>query len=356
MTVQTGARWHDVYQSFRAHGGLWVVTGGLCPSVGVAGFTLGGGVGPCARKFGLAIDNVVGFKMVTEDGSKVLQINETHHKDLFWALRGSGGGNFGAIAEISFKVHEGPKVQSWGTICYNNSKEIMKQALSNLGRLERMFPDNLNADVVIENDDGLCIWVIYLGPKEEALEILQPLINVQYDKPYNVSFAEFDCWWEMIEAFAIAHGYPKDDQGDNVPFVMKNGFIYDLSPEFAEIMTSFDLPDICDQHMIHFGGIIDDLNKNETAFYWRGARYMVYLSCGFENEQEKNTTDEFTKKWCNALSPFFNGSYINFIDKNLDGWKDWYYGGNLGKLLEVKKLWNPMENRGPMHFDQEIDA
>ena len=83
---------------------------------------------------------------------------------------------------------------------------------------------------------------------------------------------------------------------------------------------------------------------------------MVYLSCGFENEQEKNTTDEFTKKWWNALSPFFNGSYINFIDKNLDGWKDWYYGGNLGKLLEVKKLWNPMENRGPMHFDQEIDA
>jgi len=329
-----------------------VVTGGLCPSVGVAGFTMGGGVGPCGRQFGLAIDNVVGFKMVTEDGENVLHINKTHHSELFWALRGSGGGNFGAVAEISFKVHEGPEIQTWGTICYK-SQDVMKEALINLGKMERSLPWSLNADVVIDDDNGLCIWVIYLGPKEEALAYLDPILKNETVKPYNVSFTDYDCWWEMIEAFALAHGYPKDDQGDNVPFIMKNGFIYDLSEEFATLMATFDIPEICDQHLIHFGGVIDTIASEDSAFYWRGARYMAYISCGFQTQEEKNTTDQILGKWWDSLSPFFNGSYLNFIDKDLDLWKERYYGRNLEKLVEIKKVWNPIENGGPLHFQQE---
>ena len=323
--------------------------------MGVAGFTMGGGVGPCGRQFGLAVDNVVGFKMVTEDGERVLEINSTYNSDLFWALRGGGGGNFGAVVEISFKVHEGPKLQTWGTICYNNT-EIMKQALVNLGKIERSFPWNLNADVVIDDDNGLCIWVIYLGVKEEALIHLAPILNNQEVKPYNVSFTDYDCWWEMIEAFAQAHGYPKDDQGDSVPFIMKNGFIFDLSEDFANLMAGFNVPEICDQHLIHFGGVIDTPQKEDMAFYWRGARYMAYVSCGFQTPEEKNTTDVFLAKWWDTLSPFFNGSYLNFIDKDLNGWKERYYGGNLERLVEIKQKWNPRENGGPMHFAQEIDA
>ena len=274
----------------------------------------------------------------------------------FWGFGGSGGGNFGAIAEISFIVHEGPKSQTWGTICYNNSKEVMGKALSNLGRWERKFPDELNADVVIDNDEGLCIWVIYLGGKEEALSLLEPILHYEGAIPYNVSFNEYDCWWEMIEAFATAHGYPADDQGGKVPFMMKNGFLLDLSEEFSDLMTSFELPGFCDQHLIHFGGVIDDLGRNDTAFYWRGVRYMAYLSCGWENQEEKDKSLQFLEKWWETLSPFFNGSYINFIDKNLTDWKEWYYGGNLERLLEVKRKWNPIGNNGPIHFEQEIDA
>lgn len=356
VTVQTGSRWHDVYQAFRDHGGLWVVTGGLCPSVGVAGFTLGGGVGPCGRKFGLAVDNVVSFTMVTANGTNVIKANSEENSDLYWALRGSGGGNFGIVTDISFKVHEGPKIQSWGTICYDKDKRTITNALYNLGKLERMLPDSINVDVILDNDEGLCFWVVFLGPKKEALNLLSPIINYKYAVPKSINITEYNCWWEMIEDFALAHGYPKDDQGGNEPFLMKNGFIEDLSFEAAESIANFDIPDTCDQHLIHFGGIINRVERNSTAFYWRNARYMVYLSCGWSNANEESISLEFMEKWWISMKNYFKGSYINFIDRNLDNWKDRYYGKNFERLLKIKKDWNDANNGGPLHFEQEIDA
>jgi FAD/FMN-containing dehydrogenase len=104
VTVQAGARWRDVYAAFRESGQEWVVCGGLCPSVGVASFTLGGGAGPAARQYGLGLDGVLSFTMVTANGSSVVQANATHQPELFWALRGVGGGNLGVVTELTVKV------------------------------------------------------------------------------------------------------------------------------------------------------------------------------------------------------------------------------------------------------------
>jgi hypothetical protein len=91
VNVESGATWADVYSAFKARGGLWVVTGGLCPSVGVAGFTQGGGVGPSARQFGLAADNLIGATVVLANASRIVHADTEVNSDLLWAMRGGGG-------------------------------------------------------------------------------------------------------------------------------------------------------------------------------------------------------------------------------------------------------------------------
>ena len=105
--VQPGADWGDLDRETQLHG--LATPGGMMSATGVAGFTLGGGMGFLRRKWGLACDNLVSVEMVTADG-KVLTASETENADLFWAIRG-GGGNFGVVTSFEFQLHPlGPEI------------------------------------------------------------------------------------------------------------------------------------------------------------------------------------------------------------------------------------------------------
>ena len=100
-TVQAGAQWSDFDRATMAHG--LATTGGVISSTGVAGLTLGGGIGWLVGKHGMSIDNLRSVRLVTADG-ELITANHHSHPDLFWALRG-GGGNFGVVTSFTFAVH-----------------------------------------------------------------------------------------------------------------------------------------------------------------------------------------------------------------------------------------------------------
>ena len=101
-TVGAGTRLIDFYNGLAAHGRG--VPGGSCPTVGIAGLTLGGGIGVVARAYGLTSDNVQSLQIVTADG-QVRTCNSSQNSDLFWACRGGGGGNFGVVTSFTFRTH-----------------------------------------------------------------------------------------------------------------------------------------------------------------------------------------------------------------------------------------------------------
>ncbi len=102
-TIGAGARLIDVYNAITQYG--LILPAGSCPTVGIAGLTLGGGVGVIGRKFGLTCDNLLSAQVVTADGS-ILTCNANQNSDLFWALRGGGGGNFGVVTSFVFQLHQ----------------------------------------------------------------------------------------------------------------------------------------------------------------------------------------------------------------------------------------------------------
>src|SRR5438270_863790 len=104
VTVETGARWLAVYDAVTTRGGRYVQGGG-CTTVGVAGFIHGGGFGSFSKKYGLGAAALLEAEIVTADGS-VLVVNACNHPDLFWAVKGGGGGAFGVLTRLTLRTRE----------------------------------------------------------------------------------------------------------------------------------------------------------------------------------------------------------------------------------------------------------
>lgn len=177
--VGPGTRWADVITA-AAEFDLAPVSGSSL-TVGVTGFTVGGGVGWLARKYGFAADNVLKAEVVTADG-ELLTASPEHNTDLFWAIRG-GGGNFGVVTSLEFRLH--PLREGFGGVAYfplNRATEVLEQ----YGDWVADRPEELTANVALMSKspiDGAAgpimgIRVFYGGPADQAATALRPLFGV----------------------------------------------------------------------------------------------------------------------------------------------------------------------------------
>jgi hypothetical protein len=343
----------DVYAAFKARGGLWVVTGGLCPSVGVAGFTQGGGVGPTARQFGLAADNLLGATVVLANASRIVHVDSDSYPDLHWALRGGGGGNWGVATSLTFAVFRGPPLYTFGRFCMNATRAHAADLLRLVALNNEQMPREINIDITYDSD-LLCVWVVYQGPQSDVSRLLAPVLQAP-TSPALVSslLQQFDCFHELIEFYAQQKQY---QQYDSQPYTLKNCLVNASGLALlSSLLPLRTVPDACSVSLIHFGGRVGDHPASFTAFPWRDAQYMLYSSCGWTDAE----SEAAARAW---LQEFFahaargggcHGAYVNFIDASLQNWAQEYYGDNLERLQRVKALWNPFAS-SPLRFPQEI--
>ena len=188
VRVEGGATWGDVDRETQAFG--LVAVGGIVSTTGVAGLTLGGGQGWFRRTFGMTCDNLVSADVVTADG-RLLNVSETAHPDLFWALKG-GGGNFGIVTSFEFRLHQlGPMVAFAGPVY---PMEKARTILRRFRDFASSAPDEVNVVAVLWSIPGgsafpqhlhgrevLIIGGTYAGTPERGHEILRPLR--EFDEP-----------------------------------------------------------------------------------------------------------------------------------------------------------------------------
>ena len=148
-------------------GSSYVVVGSVCLTVGVSGFTLGGGYSMLSRYLGLAIDNLVSVTMVTANGSSVVVANSTVHSDLFWALRGGGGGNFGAVTRFSFQLHPAQPNYVFGAIKFQgDGTRLFLELLKTAPQL----PKELHFEILIFPSQETILEPLYIGDFGDALD------------------------------------------------------------------------------------------------------------------------------------------------------------------------------------------
>src|SRR5699024_10395902 len=184
VSVDAGAIWMDVYNKVTTEGGRYVQGGG-CTTVGVAGLIQSGGFGSFSKRYGLAAAGLLEAEVVTA-GGEVLVVNEYSHPDLFWALKGGGGGSFGIVTRLTLKTRELPDYFGgvFGTI-KADSKETFRSLINKLVNFynDQLHNSKWGEQIVFKPDNSISIQMVFQGlTQEQAEEIWQPLQEWVYNE------------------------------------------------------------------------------------------------------------------------------------------------------------------------------
>jgi FAD/FMN-containing dehydrogenase len=342
--VGPGCRLQDVDWATQAHGLATVL--GFVSEVGVAGLTLGGGLGYLTRRFGWTVDNLEEVEIVTADG-EIRSASRKENADLFWALRG-GGGNFGAVTRFSFRLHEvGPTVYG-GLIAwpFERADEILRVYRAITSESRREFTVWLNlllaprAPFVPEDWHGkkICAMAVcYSGALADADVALAPIRSLR--DPV------FDLLQE--QPYTQVQSYLDEMHPKGMHYYWKTEYLAELSGGFLSALP--DLFATCpmpggELGVLHLGGALNEHNEDDGAVGNRDARYVSGV-LGMWEPDEPNA-DAF-RQWVRdawaRLRPFSTGrTYINFqtADEG-EGRVQATYGVNFDRLVEIKKTYDP---------------
>jgi len=337
------------------------VPAGILGTTGIAGLTLGGGLGHLTRQYGLSIDNLLEADVVLADGSYV-KASKTQNADLFWALRG-GGGNFGVVVSFLFKLqpvstpYAGPmlwelsdakKIMQWYRGFIKNAPENINGWFAFLTVPPvAPFPEHLH----LKKMCGI-VWT-YTGPQEKADEVFRPIRAVKIPALDFVGPIPMPALQTLFDGL-----YPPGLQ-----MYWKADFYNELSDEAIDlhIKHASELPSMHSTvHLYPVNGAAGKVSKNDTAWNYRDAAWSgVILGCD-PDPANNDKIISWAKAYWNALHPYSaGGAYINFtMDEGEDQVKA-NYGDNYKKLVEVKtkydqgNLFRVNQNIKPLKKEQK---
>jgi FAD/FMN-containing dehydrogenase len=332
--VQGGATWADLDEATAAHG--LATTGGAVSSTGVAGLTLGGGIGWLMRSYGLAADNVISAEVVTADG-RVVTASEKENPDLYWAIRG-GGGNFGVVTEFEFRLH--PVTTVMGGMLVHPA-ERAPQVLRFVRDFAKTAPDQLTMFcAMLTSPEGvriIAIIVCYNGPESEGASVLRPL------RAFGPPVAD------MVGPVPYAQHQKMLDEGfpSGLQVYWRGEFLRELTDECIDTMVArfnaitSPLSAIVVEQM---GGAVARVADDATPFSYRSAPFNVAIVGRWVDPSERETHVAWTRGTSEAIRAFTNGGvYVNYlgVDEGADRVRAAYASEKLARLAEVKRKFDP---------------
>lgn len=339
VKIEGGVRNREIYEALGAKG--YAFPGGGCPTVGVPGLVLGGGWGYSSRFLGLSCDSLVEAELINYKGEKLL-LNESSNSDLFWACKGSGGGNFGIIVSMTIKIKEKIEMGTLININYPNvSIEDNIKIIEALQNLYRTLDRRMNLKTAIYNSAykgrGVKITGLFYGSDEEALHILNPLRII-------TDTMEFDLKYMTV---LECNRWIQDSHPDYEKYKSTGRFVYrdyDVH-EIRKIIELVDSPaDGAVYAAVSFygaGGAISDIDKSSTAFYYRDAKFIMGLQSVWEDDKYAEFNKDWIKKKFNIMRELTEGSFVNFPLTELENYEQEYYGKNLKSLRKIKTKYDP---------------
>jgi FAD/FMN-containing dehydrogenase len=343
VVAQGGCRWHDVDKETQEFG--LAVTGGLVSDTGIAGYTLGGGIGHLMRKHGLAIDNLVGADVVTADG-RFVHASETDEPELFWGLRG-GGGNFGIVTAFEFQLHNvGPMVYGGPIFFAGEDSDAVLTAFAEWTAAG--LPDEISAlaNVLVappvpflpEEHHGKQICAVifcHAGDHAEGEKLLAPIRAAATpiaDLGGPIPYATLN---SLIDPL-----FPKGGR-----YYMRAGYLEGMSPEAiaAVVATHLSTPlPGCEIHIHDLGGAIGRVGASETAFGDRSAPYAMNIVGTWQDPADDDANLAWMRDAGARLDEFCTGAvYSNFMGSEGDERTNAAYGDKLPRLQALKRAWDP---------------
>jgi FAD/FMN-containing dehydrogenase len=333
---QGGATWGDLDRETQLHG--LAVTGGAVSTTGIAGLTLGGGIGWLMGKYGLALDNLLSVELVTAEG-QVLRASDAENPDLFWAVRG-GGGNFGVVTSFEYRLFPvGPTVAG-GLIAW--SFDSARQMLRFYRDFTSTIPDEISvAAALIHAPDGsgtrlAAMVACHCGPVAEGETALQPIKRVGSPVIDTLGPMPYCQLNSMLDG-----GYPKGAWN-----YWKSSFLTQLSDEAIDTMVEHfeHCPTPMGAVLLeHFHGAASRVGTTDTAFPHRREGYNFLVLSQTMDPAISDRCTAWVRQTYAAVEPFVApGRYVNYLDDDDTGNSvPAAYGPNYRRLREIKTKYDP---------------
>jgi FAD/FMN-containing dehydrogenase len=350
--VGGGATWAMMNDATMAHG--LATTGGVVASTGVAGLTLGGGVGYLTRAHGLTCDNLLSAEVVLADGNMVTA-SEDEQPDLFWALRG-GGGNFGVVTEFTFRLHPVPENIYGGLILFE------REAAGDLFRYFDRFIDDAPREY-----GGFPAW--HLAP---------PLPFIPEDRVGEPFPAVISCWTgdhesgaKVLQGFRDVGPVMAEHVGA-IPYTAMNSLFDPMLPRglqhYWKAVFAGDLTDdviaahaehgqqmpavTCAVHLYPVNGAAHDVAPGTTAWGHRDAKYATVIAGAWPDPADNDKGIRWVKDYYAALAPHSQpGGYVNFASADDQAKVRDNFGVGYDRLAQLKRLYDPTNL---FHINQNI--
>jgi FAD/FMN-containing dehydrogenase len=350
--AEGGATWGD-FNAATYEFGL-ATTGGIISTTGVAGLTLGGGIGYLARGYGLSCDNLISADVVTADGTFHLA-SDKDDADLFWALRG-GGGNFGVVTALEFAVH--PVKEIFGGPMFFELEDAPK-ILKYFREFILQSPQQLGAfpafqiapplPFIPENRHGepfLAVVSCWAGEPDEgakALEGLRDLATPVAEMVGSMPYPALNSAFDALVPPGLQHYW-------------KANFVRDLTDDAidAHLVHGPKLPAVNSTvHIYPIDGACHRVQPDATAFAYRDANFATVIAGMWPDAAENEQNITWVRDYYEATAPHSEeGGYVNFMAEDDQSRIKANYRQNYDRLVQVKRVYDP---QNLFRFNQNID-